>query len=184
MKKILILLLITSCVIIEQLPEVQYEKLTFGTDSTLEIMTWNIQNFPKSEHTINYAAKIINAIDADVIGLQEIQSDSAFFALVAQLNEIDKNNWSGYRANTDKWNMNLAYIYKTDIIKVKKIYEIYDGDYYAFPRRSLVIEFTFNEELFVIINNHLKAKTGEENRARRIDACQKLDKFIDKYHTD
>ncbi len=147
-------------------------------------MTWNIQNFPKSEHTINYAAKIINAIDADVIGLQEIQSDSAFFALVAQLNEIDKNNWSGYRANTDKWNMNLAYIYKTDIIKVKKIYEIYDGDYYAFPRRSLVIEFTFNEELFVIINNHLKAKTGEENRARRIDACQKLDKFIDKYHTD
>ena len=181
---IMILLFISSCVIIKQLPEIQYDKLSFGTDNTLEIMTWNIQNFPKSEHTINYAAKIINAIDADVVGLQEIQSDSAFFALVYELNEIDENNWSGYRANTDKWNMNLAYLYKTDIIAVKKIYEIYDGNYYAFPRRPLVIEFTFKEEPFIIINNHLKAKTGEENRARRIDACQKLDRFIDKNHPD
>ncbi|MCK4655247.1 MAG: hypothetical protein KAU01_12465, partial [Candidatus Cloacimonetes bacterium] len=58
------------------------------------------------------------------------------------------------------------------------------GNYYAFPRRPLVIEFTFKEEPFIIINNHLKAKTGEENRARRIDACQKLDRFIDKNHPD
>ena len=184
MKKILILLIISSCVIIEQLPEIEYDKLSFGTENTLEVMTWNIQNFPKSEYTIDYSAKIISSIDADLIGLQEIQSDSAFFSLVAQLNEIDKNNWSGYRANTDKWEMNLAYIYKTDIIKVKKIYEIYDGDYHAFPRRPLVMEFVYNEDFFVIINNHLKAKSGEENRARRIDACRKLDKFIEEYFAD
>jgi len=180
LKKILILFLILLSISIfaEPIPQIQYEKLAFGTNETLEIMTWNIQNFPKSEYTIEYSAKIINSIDADLISLQEIQSDSAFFALVAQLNKIDDNNWSGYRANTDKWEMNLAYIYKTNIIKVKKIYEIYDGDYHAFPRRPLVMEFVYNEDNFVIINNHLKAKRGEENRARRIDACQKLDKFI------
>ena len=181
MKKILILFLIlfTNAIIAESIPQIQYEKLAFGTNETLEIMTWNIQNFPKSEHTIEYSAKIIKAIDVDLVGLQEIQSDSAFFALVNQLNQIDDNNWSGYRANTDKWEMNLAYIYKTSVIKVNKIYEIYNGDYHAFPRRPLVMEFVYNDDNFVIINNHLKAKKGEENRTRRINACQKLEKFID-----
>ena len=142
-------------------------------------MTWNIQNFPKSEFTIDYSANIITSINADLIGLQEIQSDSAFFALVNKLNEIDTNNWSGYRANTDKWNMNLAYLFKTESIKVKKIYEIYDGDYYAFPRRPLVMEFEMNEVPFVIINNHLKAKSGKENEERRSDACRKITSYIE-----
>jgi len=181
MKKALLFILafISLFLLAEELPKIQYEKLAIGTEETFEVMTWNIQNFPKTEFTIDYSAMIIDAIDADLIGLQEIQSDSAFFALVDKLNDIDANNWSGYRANTDKWKMNLAYIYKTEIIKVKKVYEIYDGDYHAFPRRPLIMEFEFNEEPFVIINNHLKAKSGEKNRNRRSDACQKLEKFID-----
>ena len=181
MKKTVLFILSVICVVLlsEELPIIQYEKLAIGTEETFEVMTWNIQNFPKTEFTIDYSAKIINSIDPDLIGLQEIQSDSAFFALLDQLNKIDKHNWSGFRANTDKWKMNLAYIYKTEIIKVHKIYEIYDGDYYAFPRRPLVMEFEFKEEPFVIINNHLKAKSGEKNRNRRSDACQKLEKFID-----
>ena len=174
-----ILIFISLFLLAEELPKIQYEKLAIGTEETFEVMTWNIQNFPKTEFTIDYSAKIINSIDPDLIGLQEIQSDSAFFALVDKLNDIDSHNWSGYRANTDKWKMNLAYIYKTEIIKVKKVYEIYDGDYYAFPRRPLVLEFEFNDEPFVIINNHLKAKSGEENRNRRSDAFLKLEKFID-----
>ena len=180
MKKTFLFILSLICLVLfsKELPKIQYEKLAIGTEETFEVMTWNIQNFPKTEFTINYSAKIINAIDPDLIGLQEIQSDSAFFALIDKLNDIDTNNWSGYRANTDKWKMNLAYIYKTEIIKVQKVYEIYDGDYHAFPRRPLVMEFEFEEEPFVIINNHLKAKSGEKNRNRRIDACQKLEKFI------
>ncbi|MDO9576759.1 MAG: endonuclease/exonuclease/phosphatase family protein [Candidatus Cloacimonadales bacterium] len=162
----------------EELPKIEYEKLAVGEEQTLEIMTWNIQNFPKSEFAIDYAAQVINAIDPDIIGLQEIESDSAFFSLVNELNDLDKHNWSGYRANRNYWKQELAFIYKTDLIGVDKIYEIFYGDYKPFPRSPLVMEFTYNEQKIVIIDNHLKASRGPENEARRRDAVQKLDAYI------
>ncbi len=175
-------------IIWEQLPEIQLDSLTFGTDYTLEIMTWNLQNFPKNENTVLYAADIINAVDPDVIGFQEIQSDSAFIVLIEKLNEIDPiKKWVGFRANTDSWEMNLAYIYKTGVIENTEIYEIYDSeeDHYAFPRHPLVMEFIYQENPIVIINNHLKAKIGKENEDRRRAACEKLDKFIvENFHSN
>jgi len=140
MKKILyvVYFLLAAFVWAEELPEIEYDKLLVGDEQTLEVMTWNIQNFPKSEFAIDYAAEIINAIDPDVIGLQEMESDSAFFCLVKQLNDLDKHNWSGYRANRNYWKQELAFIYKTDLIGVDKIYEIFYGDYKPFPRSPLV----------------------------------------------
>ena len=168
----------------EELPKIEYDKLTIGEEQSLEIMTWNIQNFPKSEFTIDYAAEIISAIDADIIGLQEMESDSAFFCLIKQLNDLDKHNWSGYRANRNYWKQELAFIYKTNLIGVDKIYEIYYGDYKPFPRSPLVMEFTFNEQEIVIINNHFKAMPGPKNEARRRDAVEKLDSYILENHPD
>ncbi len=184
MKKIIIALfiLLTAILWAEELPKIEYDKLTIGEEKTLEVMTWNIQNFPKSEFSINYAAEVINAIDADIIGLQEMESDSAFFCLIKQLNDLDKYNWSGYRANRNYWKQELAFIYKTDLIGVDKIYEIYYGDYTPFPRSPLVMEFTFAQQDIVIINNHFKARTGAENEARRRDAVKKLDAYIMQDH--
>ena len=100
---ILICILLTSILWAEELPKIEYDKLQIGADKTLEVMTWNIQNFPKSDFSIDYAAEVINAIDADIIGLQEMESDSAFFCLIKQLNDLDKHNWSGYRPNRNHW---------------------------------------------------------------------------------
>jgi len=168
----------------EELPKkIDYEKLNFGESETLEIMTWNIQKFPKSKFAVDYATKIITAIDVDVIGLQEIQSDSAFVALLQKLNqESPKNIWKGFRADTDEWEMNLAYIYKANIIDFEGVYEIYaDDDKYhsPFPRKPLVLEFSYANEEIIIINNHLKAKPGEKNEKRRIDACEKLYDYVE-----
>ncbi len=81
----------------EELPRIEYENLTFGEEKTLEIMSWNIQNFPKSEYTIDYATGIILAVDADVIGLQEIESDSAFVVLLKNLQAQDpEDGWNGF----------------------------------------------------------------------------------------
>jgi endonuclease/exonuclease/phosphatase family metal-dependent hydrolase len=186
MKKILFALftLLFALLLSEELPKIEYEKLTVGEEQTLEVMTWNIQNFPKSEFAIDYAAEIINAIDPDVIGLQEMESDSAFFCLVKQLNDLDKHNWSGYRANRNYWKQELAFIYKTDLIGVDKIYEIFYGDYKPFPRSPLVMEFTYNDQEIVIIDNHFKARTGQENEKRRRDAVDKLDEYIFENHPD
>ena len=75
-----------------QLPDIEYDKLVFGSERTFEIVTWNIQNFPKSEHTVHYAANIMKAVDADLYALQEIEDVQAFYGLVDQLNEIDDQN--------------------------------------------------------------------------------------------
>jgi exonuclease III len=181
MKFIFIFLLLTTFCFaeenpIEELPKIEYEKLTFGEQETLEIMTWNIQNFPKTISTVDYAAKIIKAIDADVIGLQEIQSEDDFEML---LTELDTLKWDGFRATSDEWEMNLAYLYKKEKIDVKKIFEIYPDDGHAFPRSPLILEMTYQEQDIIIINNHFKAKSGEKNEQRRIKACNKLHIYIE-----
>ena len=187
MKKFIIALFILLTVILwaEELPKIEYDKLTIGEEQTLEIMTWNIQNFPKSEFTINYVSEIILAIDADIIGMQEIESDSAFVVLLNNLQVQDpENKWNGFRANTNEWEMNLAYLYKSSVINVDSIYQIYPDDekyHQPFPRKPLMMEFSYlNQKLFVI-NNHLKAMPGEKNIVRRKEACKLLDEYVDEF---
>lgn len=177
-KLVLILIVFTCFLWSEELPKIEYDKLTVGEKSTLEVMTWNIQNFPKHEATIDYAAEVINAVDADIIALQEMESDSAFFCLLKQLNDLDKHNWSGYRANRNYWKQELAFIYKTNLIGVDKVYELFYGDFKPFPRSPLVMEFTYAKQEVVIINNHFKAMPGKKNEVRRRGAVQKLDSYI------
>ncbi len=183
-------IIFTFCILLsaflwsQKLPEIEYDRLLVGEEQTLEVMTWNIQNFPKHEYSITYAARIIDAVNADLIALQEIESDSAFFALINKLNELDNHNWSGYRANRNYWKMELAYIYKTNLIGVSGIYEIFYGEWQPFPRSPLVMEFQYAGQEIIIINNHFKARTGEENEARRRDAVEKLDAWILENHRD
>jgi endonuclease/exonuclease/phosphatase family metal-dependent hydrolase len=162
------------------------DSLFFGTDSTFEIVTWNIQNFPKLNMiTADYVVQIIMAIDADVVALQEIESSGYFNYVVEELNEIDSLfSWEEYRANSASYEMNLAYIYKSDFVEVDSIYEIYQDDWYAFPRSPLVFELTYDEQELVIIDNHLKAGGDPEDEARREEASQKLQAFIDSTYSD
>jgi len=159
------------------------DSLFFGTDSTFEIVTWNIQNFPKLNMiTADYVIQIIMAIDADVVALQEIESNSYFDYVVDELNEID----SIYIG--DRFNSNLAYIYKSDVIDIDDIFEIYNSDDYnrEFPRSPLVMQMHYNGNDIHVINNHLKAMgDGAMNlndpwdeETRRFDACNLLNEYI------
>ncbi len=162
------------------------DSLFFGTDSTFEIVTWNIENFPKLNMiTADYVVQIIMAIDADVFALQEIESSNYFDYVVNELNEIDSlNAWEKYRANSAGYDMNIAYIYKSNFIEVDSIYEIYQDDWYAFPRSPLIFELTYEELELVIIDNHLKAGGEPEDEDRREEASQKLQAFIDSTYSD
>ena len=121
----------------------ELEEIQFGTDETLEIMTWNIENFPKNDLvTVAYVAEIVLSLDVDIVALQEIESNSYFNTMLDFL-----PGWEGYKANSASYNIDLAYLYKPDVIEVENIYEIYESDWYAFPRSPLVMEFTsFGEE--------------------------------------
>ncbi|NQV17372.1 MAG: endonuclease/exonuclease/phosphatase family protein [Armatimonadetes bacterium] len=190
MKKLATFLILFSFTFLfaDELPKIEYDKLSFGEENTLDVMTWNIQNFPKTEFSIDYAAGVINAIDADIIGLQEIESDSAFVVLLKNLQKQNpEDKWNGFRANTNEWEMNLAYLYKSCMINMDSIYQIYPDDekyHQPFPRKPLVLEFSCFDQKFFIINNHLKAMPGEKNMIRRKDACRLLDEYIDEFLSD
>ncbi len=134
------------------LPAQSIQDLSFGTDTTLEVMTWNIQNFPKNgETTTNNVSQIIINLDVDLLALQEIEDTNVFKQMV--------NDLSGYEADfRPSYMANLAYIYKTDEIQIDDIYEIYTAQSYSgiFPRSPLVMEFTFKNREYIAINNHFK----------------------------
>lgn len=166
-----------------------FQSLNFGTDQTFEVITWNIEHFPKNlDVTLEYAVQIIRGLNADIYALQEIESSSYFEDLIETLNNEDnENSWEGYRATTASYYINLAYIYKTNIIEISDIYEIYSNDYNReFPRHPLVMEMQWNETAVYIINNHLKAggdgdlDLGDiwDEETRRYDACNLLDEYI------
>lgn len=126
--------------------------ITFGTDATFDVITWNIEWFPKNgSATIDSVSKIIESLDADLIGLQEIDDTTVCRQMI--------DNLPGYELFMDNvWFGGLAYVYKTSSIDVQAIYKIYDTSPFwnIFPRSPLVIELTFMGESFVVINNHYK----------------------------
>src|SRR5687767_675571 len=58
-----------------------------GGPETLDVATWNIENFPKSGDAVAYAADIIASLDLDVVVCEEIASVEAWDELVARLPE-------------------------------------------------------------------------------------------------
>ena len=157
--------------------------ISFGTDSTFEVVSWNIEWFPKNGSvTVDSVSKIIEALDVDLIGLQEVDDSTLCRQMV--------DNLPGYDIFMDNgWFGGLAYIYKTSSISIQSIYKIYDTSPYwnAFPRSPLVIELIYNGETIIVINNHFKCcgdgllvigNTSDEE-GRRHEASTLLKQYID-----
>ena len=150
-------------------------ELTLGSDETLEIVTWNLQTFPKlQDETIDLVAQLIIEMDADIICLQEIEDNAAFIELDNQL-----TNWDGFRGSGAAYSINLSILYKNSAdFQLVSIEELFTNEWYAFPRSPLKLEFLWNNETFFVINNHLKASGGEDNEARRREASESLHDYI------
>ena len=157
--------------------------ISFGNDSTFDVITWNIEWFPKSGTiTVDSVSKIIESLNADLIGLQEIDDTSLCRQMI--------DNIPGYDLfMDDDWFGGLAYVYKTSSINVQSIYKIYDKAQYwnAFPRSPLVIELTYMGEELIVINNHFKCcgdgiidmGNSSDEEFRRYEASTLLKQYID-----
>jgi len=157
--------------------------ISFGTDSTFDVVTWNIEWFPKNgTTTVDSVATIISSLDADLMGLQEILDTTLCRQMI--------NNIPGYDLfMDDNWFGGLAFVYKTSSINVQSIYKIYDTSLYwnTFPRSPLVIELIYQGEELIVINNHFKCcgdgildmgNTSDEE-FRRFQASNLLKQYID-----
>jgi len=152
--------------------------INIGTNSIFDIITWNIENFPKQdETTVNYLAELIDTMNVDIVAMQEIGDEYYFNQLVAQL-----DGWSGFRTS-GTWG--LAFIYKSELV-INRIEEIQSLDNYNLTRTPLLIEIEWGGEIIYIINNHYKCCGNgtiedeyDDEEYRRLQSCILTKTYID-----
>ena len=129
----------------------------------IEIVTWNIENFPKlGQRTIDSVASIITSLNADIYCLQEISNMSMFTDLAEVLDEYS------YVASGATEYLNLVVLYKKNQFVVRSESNLFTDNMYEFAYRPpLRIEMTFmgqNAIDFTLINMHLKCCDNGFNR--------------------
>ncbi len=169
-----------------EIPSGSGGQLRFGTDSTLDIVTWNIEHFPKSgSASVALVKEWLISLDADFYALQEIDDTSGFKQMIAQMD--------GYKAIIGEYEYApLCFLYKSDSITVSSAYQLFSDDNTSFPREPLVVEFTYQKQDYIIVNNHLKccgdgileSENSYDEENRRQSAMQKLKAHIDTHWSD
>jgi len=164
-------------------PDNPFELAKVGTDSTFEVMTWNLEHFAKENAiTTGWVIQAVKGVDVDIIALQEINSDFRFQAVVDGL-----DGWSGFKANSAGYDTDLAFLYRTDgLLEMVSIQELMTDLWIPFPRSPLLFQGTFNGQSVAVINNHLKccgdgvleADNDRDEETRRRDACLLLEDYV------
>jgi exonuclease III len=160
------------------------DDIVFGTDSTFDVVTWNLEWFPKSSHTIDCVKTIIEAMDVEVIAFQEIADTTKFLELADSLPDYDGIY---YRVMGDYGG--LAYLYRNDALIYINHYSIYTSSVFwnAFPRAPFVLEVEYYGQNIVLINNHFKCcgdgsldmGNSSDQEYRRYMASSHLKNFMD-----
>ena len=152
--------------------------------TTLSLMTWNIENFPKSGlETINHVSRIIKEYNPDIIALQEMPDDINHEGITLLKNELTDYN---FILGTSSF-ASLAFLYKenslldyigyfnmTDSLSVSTINGLDAG--YVFVRDPLGLHMSWHGEDLYIINNHFKCcgdRTIETDLLYECDADEK-----------
>ena len=165
--------------------------INFGSTDSLDIITWNIENFPKDPSTINYVSDLIHAFDnIDIIALQEISDQSAFITLV---NSLGADIWNGYPGSNNNY-QSLSYLINTTNVEIiDSPYNILeDYEYYFAYRPPYVTKILFNNQEYILIDVHLKCcgdgeldetDSGDEE-TRRLWANYYLKEYVDTYFSN
>jgi len=160
-----------------------YPNLTFGGDTTFDVLTWNVKNFPSTASDQNvYVADIIRSLEPDLVAFQEISSVYVFDQMVAGIPGYD-----GFVCDSTSYSgQDLAWMWRTSTVTVDDHYDIYESQSGPFPRDPAVLEVTFGGVSMTLINNHFKCcgdgeielSEGDEEY-RRLEAVNLLDGWIE-----
>ncbi len=185
---LLVLLVVSGCGTSSKstVPEVSdnpFEMARVGTDSTLEVMTWNLEHFAKSATTTSdMVTLVVKSLEVDIIGMQEIESTIYFQKVLDGL-----DGWTGFKASSAGYSLNLAFLYREDEnLQVDSIQEIMTDLSDPFPRRPLLLLGSFDGHPIAVINNHLKCcgdgiinpETYRDEETRRLNACLLLEEYV------
>ncbi len=145
-----------------------------GAEATLEIASWNIENFPASADIVSDVADIVASLDVDLLAVQEIADEPSFIELDDRLTDFS-SVLSTHQYGTGEY-QKLAVLYRDSELEVIEHELLFEQDGYLFPRPPLAIHFRrkTSGQKFWLVNVHLKAGWGTENRERRNGACNAL----------
>ena len=139
----------------------------------IEVMTWNIKQFPISNNTIDYVNEIITDILPDVIAFQEINNSTAFNTLANSIPAYEFiSSGSG-----------LALAARSDVVEITSWSALFPSAGYEFAwRYPLLVELNWlcgsSASSLQIINIHLKAGGSSEDFNRRYVSCEYLSDYI------
>ena len=181
--KIIFLFFLSSCADDNTVDSNVTENSFFGISSNLNIITWNVENFPKSGGTtIEYLVQAIESMNVDIIALQEIENTGYFNQLVTSLGD----EWVGYRHENSNWG-ELSFLINITNVNYQEPYSILNEyeSYFAY-RPPYVLEFSYNNQNFILINVHYKCcgdgnldegNSGDEEY-RRLMSSYYLENYI------
>ena len=101
----------------------------YGGTGRVEVVTWNIRQFPQHSTTINYVKALLEKWNADIYFLQEINSESSLREMVNLMPDYS------YVLDDESGNLGFALVYKNDFITFNSKNELWantpnndDGD--------------------------------------------------------
>ncbi len=153
-----------------------------GSAESLDIATWNIENFPRQFTTAGQVADVITSLDLDLIAVQEIASVSAFDELVARLPEHEGLLSEHVYGNGEY--QKVGFLYRAALLTPSAQELLFTDDTYSFPRPPLQVRFAVNTGTqgdpldFTAIVVHLKAGVDSWDAERRQQAVALLEAHI------
>jgi endonuclease/exonuclease/phosphatase family metal-dependent hydrolase len=149
-----------------------------GSPDTLEIATWNIENFPADAGTPRYVADLITSLDLDVLVVEEIADEAAWRELLERLREHE-GVLSSHRYSVTEY-QKIGVIYRAALVAPGAPTLLFPTDAYAFPRPPLSLPIAVDDGVhpalqLELIGVHLKAGIGDDDGLRRRRAVEALD---------
>jgi endonuclease/exonuclease/phosphatase family metal-dependent hydrolase len=166
-----------------------------GSEAAFDVMTWNLEQFPKmGDGTIAKASEVIAMLAPDVVGVQEVVDADSLRRLADAMPGWEAIVAWESSANETQQNYNppVGALFDTSAVTLNDHYLLYEGLTLPFPRSPLVLEITWREVPLVIVVVHLKA-LGDgvldttdplDEEVRRRDACDLLDLYLREHLDD
>lgn len=145
-------------------------------ENEASVVTWNLESYPLSPSAEDKAVALLTEMAADVVALQEIADEDAFYALLQRLPDYD----GVLNDDPGAW-LRVGLLWRRDRVQVDDVETLFSTDWYAFPRPPLAARITIDAPTpidFVTVVLHLKAQLDAESEARRRTACERLDTWV------
>jgi len=158
--------------------------LSFGSDETLDLLTWNIESFPKDEaRTPEYVVDTLRMLKPDVVAIQEVWSQAHLEWVARTLGSYRVEVVRGDEAT------GLAFLYNEDTVTlVSPAQTILRQVAYDFANRPPIqIDIEFRGNLLRLLNLHYKCCGDDvlggdywDEEVRRLRASGFLKGYLDR----